>query len=192
MNQSLKLNLGCGNKRIDGFVNVDCVAGCQPDMVVNLESTPWPWESDSVDEIKMIHVLEHLGQTTEVFLSIVKEMYRVSCDGAVIEIVVPHPRSDYFLGDPTHVRPVTNDMLNLFDQRLNRKWAETGSSNTPLGMIVGVDFEVESLEHVLEPDWLEKLVSGQMSNAEMAAAVRQYNNVVIQTRIIWRVRKSRN
>ncbi len=190
--QPLKLNLGCGNTRIPGFVNVDCVAVCHPDMVVNLESTPWPWESDSVDEIKLIHVLEHLGQATEVFLSIIREMYRVCRDGAVIEIVVPHPRSDYFLGDPTHVRPITVDMLNLFNQRLNREWAQMGSSNTPLGLITGVDFEIESVVHTLEPEWKDKLVSGQMTEAEIATVARQYNNVIVQTRFIWRVRKLQN
>ena len=191
LSPALKLNLGCGNRKLAGFVNVDCVAVCQPDMVVNLEQTPWPWEADSIDEIKLIHVLEHLGQSTDVFLSIIKEMYRVCRDGARIEITVPHPRSDHYLGDPTHVRPVTLPMLNLFDQRLNREWAAIGAANTPLGIILEVDFEVESAAHVLEPEWQQKLSSGLMSEAEMASAVRQYNNVVMQTTIVWRVRKCR-
>jgi len=190
--KSLKLNLGCGNRKMDGFVNVDFVEACHPDLVVNLEKTPWPWDDHAVDEIKLIHVLEHLGQTTDTFLSIIKEMYRVCRDGAHIEIIVPHPRSDHFLGDPTHVRPVTIAMLNLFDQRLNREWEKMGAANTPLGLILGVDFEVESAVHTLEPDWQQKLTSGQMNESEIAAAVRQFNNVVIQTSIVWRVRKTRS
>jgi Flp pilus assembly protein TadD len=188
---ALKLNLGCGNRKMAGFLNVDCVAVCQPDLVVNLEQTPWPWADDAVDEIKLIHVLEHLGQSTEVFLAIIKEMYRVCREGARIEIIVPHPRSDHYLGDPTHVRPVTLPMLNLFDQRLNREWAAIGAANTPLGIILGVDFEIESAAHLLEAEWQQKLSSGQMSEAEMASAVAQYNNVVVQTTIVWRVRKGR-
>lgn len=187
----LKLNLGCGNRKMAGFVNVDCVEVCQPDLVVNLERTPWPWADNSVDEIKLIHVLEHLGQQTDVFLSIIKEMYRVCRDAARIEIVVPHPRSDTFLGDPTHVRPVTGAMLSLFDQKLNREWAEMGAANTPLGIILDVDFEIESLVHSLEPDWQEKLSSGRMSEAEVGQAARQFNNVISQSTIVWRVRKTR-
>ena len=174
-----------------GFLNVDCVAVCQPDQVVNLEQTPWPWADDAVDEIKLIHVLEHLGQSTDVFLAIIKEMYRVCREGARIEIIVPHPRSDHYLGDPTHVRPVTLPMLNLFDQRLNREWAAIGAANTPLGIILDVDFEIESAAHLLEAEWQQKLSSGQMSETEMASAIAQYNNVVIQTTIVWRVRKGR-
>ncbi len=187
---ALKLNLGCGNRKMAGFVNVDFVEVCQPDLVVNLEQTPWPWQDNSVEEIKLIHVLEHLGQQTDVFLSIVKEMYRVCRDGARIEIIVPHPRSDAFLGDPTHVRPVTGDMLNLFNQRLNREWEKVGAANTPLGIILDVDFEIESMVHTLEPDWQRKLSSGQISEAEVSQAARQFNNVISQSTIIWRVRKA--
>lgn len=187
--KALKLNLGCGNRKMDGFLNVDCVEVCQPDMVVNLERTPWPWPDNSVDEIKLIHVLEHLGQQTDVFLAIIKEMYRVCRDAARIEIIVPHPRSDTFLGDPTHVRPVTGAMLNLFSKRLNREWAEMGAANTPLGIILDVDFEIDSFVHTLEPEWQGKLSSGQLSEAEVAQAARQYNNVISQSTIFWRVRK---
>lgn len=185
----LKLNLGCGNRKMPGFVNVDCVDVCQPDLVVNLEAAPWPWQDDSVDEIKLIHVLEHLGQQTDCFLAIVKEMWRVCCDGASIQIVVPHPRSDHYLGDPTHVRPVTAAMLDLFNQRLNREWAALGASNTPLGQILGVDFEIESALHTLDPVWQRRQAAGELSEAELRQAVRQYSNVVEQTTIVWRVRK---
>jgi tetratricopeptide (TPR) repeat protein len=186
---ALKLNLGCGNLKMKGFVNVDCVAICQPDMLVDLEKTPWPWEDDSVDEIKLIHVLEHLGQQTDVFLSIIKEMYRVCRDGARIEITVPHPRSEAFLGDPTHVRPVTGAMLHLFSQKLNRECVAAGASNTPLGLILGVDFEIESNLDALMPFWQTRLSSGQMSEAEVRQAARQYNNVISQSTFIWRARK---
>ena len=59
----LKLNLGCGKRRREGFINVDSQPGCQPDLVLDLEALPWPWADDSVDEVDLIHVLEHLGQS---------------------------------------------------------------------------------------------------------------------------------
>ena len=39
----MKLNLGCGNYKMNGFVNVDKFADCEPDEVVDLEVFPWPW-----------------------------------------------------------------------------------------------------------------------------------------------------
>ncbi len=53
-------------------------------------------------------------------------MYRVCRDGAVISISVPHPRHDDFINDPTHVRVVTPELLNLFNKKLNKQWAEGG------------------------------------------------------------------
>jgi len=84
---------------------------------------------------------------------------------------------------------VTGAMLNLFSKRLNREWAEMGAANTPLGIILDVDFEIDSFVHTLEPDWQGKLSSGLMSEAEVAQAARQYNNVISQSTIVWRVRK---
>src|SRR6516162_1537826 len=60
----LKLNLGCGDKRIPGYINVDKFSN--PDLKHDLETFPWPWPDDSVSEILLIHVLEHLGQETRV------------------------------------------------------------------------------------------------------------------------------
>ena len=51
----LKLHLGCGNKMLNGYINVDKYG--KPDILKDLEELPWEWESNSIDEILMIHVL---------------------------------------------------------------------------------------------------------------------------------------
>ena len=52
-NRELKLNLGCGNQRPDGFVNVDASARCKPDILHNLETFPWPFDDNSVAEARL-------------------------------------------------------------------------------------------------------------------------------------------
>ena len=47
---------------------------------------PWPWPTDSVDEILLRHALEHIGESTETFLRIMQELYRVCRHSAVINI----------------------------------------------------------------------------------------------------------
>ena len=110
----MKLNLGCGQHKIEGYVNVDQHGDA--DMVHNLETFPWPWSDNSIEEIMAAHVLEHLGADFNTFAKIIQENYRISTPNGLIKIVVPHPRHDYYLCDPTHVRPITADLFRLFSK----------------------------------------------------------------------------
>src|SRR3954452_15303504 len=103
----MKFNMGCGRRKLEGYVNVDAVAASGADQVWDLEQTPWPWADGCAEEIRFIHSLEHMGADTKVFLAIIQETYRIAAPGCRVVIHVPHPRHDHFLGDPTHVRPVT-------------------------------------------------------------------------------------
>ncbi len=180
----LKLNLGCGLRKQDGYLNVDASPACSPDQVVDLERTPWPWPDDSVEAVSLIHVLEHLGQQPAVFLAILKELWRVCCDGARIHIEVPHPRSDEFLGDPTHVRPVTPDTLALFSHRNNAEYERIGAANTPLGRYLGIDFEIVSSSLTPRHAWLERLARGEIDEASLRVAGDSQWNVYSNIQIV--------
>ena len=64
----MKLNLGCGQNRLDGYVNADREPVVEPDVVMDLEEFPWPFDEHSVDEVMANHVLEHVGARAEVFI----------------------------------------------------------------------------------------------------------------------------
>lgn len=55
----MKLNIGCGQKKLRGYINVDINPSNQPDMVLDI-TKDWPWDNDSVDEILLDNVVEHL------------------------------------------------------------------------------------------------------------------------------------
>jgi hypothetical protein len=174
----MKLNLGCGLNRKEGWHNVDKYGVCQPDEVVDLERFPWPWPDASAGEVLFNHSLEHMGQSADVFIGIMRELWRVCAPGALIQINVPDPRNDNFIDDPTHVRPVTEGVLSLFSQSLNRLWASKQAANTPLGLIHGIDFEIENHHRDLEEPWASLLKDGRIGEAEVEEAVRRYNNVI--------------
>lgn len=176
----MRLNLGCGGRKYPDWVNVDKFATCSPDQVVDLEQFPWPWPDNAVDEVRMYHVLEHLGAKTETYLEIIKELYRVCRDNAAIHIIVPHPRHDDFLNDPTHVRVVTPVSFTLLSQAKNREWLATGASNTPLALYLDVDFAVDTEAYVLENPWDTLFEQKKLPPADLQHAVRLYNNVVRQ------------
>lgn len=150
----LKLNLGCGFNHKDGYVNVDNFDTCNPDVLLNLENTPWNmWEDSSVDEVYMCHVLEHLGQHVTVYFQIIKELYRICKDGAVIEIIVPHWMHENFAHDPTHCRIVTPIGLAMFNQQRNLNDMANGGAESKLGLMLGVDFELTNVVYIPDGHW---------------------------------------
>ena len=184
----IKLNLGCGEKHLLDHINVDKYG--TPDILCNLEEFPWPWEDNSVSGITMNHVLEHLGQTPDIFINIFKELYRISKPDSTVTIVVPHPRHDDFLNDPTHVRPVTMETIQLFSKKFNAKCKKNGAANTPLGIYHNVDFEIIDGSLNLDQIWNEKMEKEGLSNDKIILASNSMNNVIREIVMVVKVIKS--
>lgn len=93
----MKLNLGCADRALAGFIGVDI---CPPaDQIADLNG-PWPWPDSSVDEVVAFDVIEHLKDK----IHTMNELWRVLKPGARATIEVPS--STHGAGadqDPTHV-----------------------------------------------------------------------------------------
>nr|CRH05188.1 Putative SAM-dependent methyltransferases [Candidatus Magnetococcus massalia] len=187
-NPLIRLNLGCGSQKLPGFINVDKFG--EPDFKHDLEIFPWPWADSSVEVVYMSHVLEHLGRETDVYLQVMQELYRVCAADAEVVIKVPHPRHNHYLSDPTHVRPIIPEGMELFSKAKNRQWMESGNANTTLGLFLDVDFEVISSNFVLDPAWDNPLKSGQISESDVFQAIHRFNNVVAEIHMVLKVVKS--
>lgn len=186
-----KLNLGCGSHRLEGWCNVDRVAALQPDVVHDLESIPWPFEDDAVEEVLLQHVLEHLGADPRVFLAVMAELYRVCRPGALVRIHVPHPLHRDFRSDPTHVRAITPEVLAMFSRSQCESWQRSGAANTPLALICAVDFAQESCQYLADGDTLQKLAAkGIAIPVEEAIAYSDiFNDLIKEIQICLRVCK---
>jgi len=178
----LKINLGSGDKKIEGFLNLDKFDTFKPDYVHDLETFPYPFNNNEVSHILMSHVLEHIGQSPDTFNNIMKELFRICCNKALIDIVVPHPRHDTFLADPTHVRPITSLGLELYDLSLNKKWLKEKAANSPLAIIHNVNFKI--VETLLYLDKKYELLINQkkITKDELDFHAKHYNNVIVQTK----------
>lgn len=174
----LRLNLGCGERHLDGYINVDKFGN--PDLKHDLETFPWPWADNSVIEILLIHVLEHLGRDTNTYLGIIKEMYRVCQPGAKVRIIVPHHRHDYFFDDPTHVRVVTPAGLSLFSQRLNKMWIEQKAANSTLALYLGVNFELIETYYTPSSHWFNLHPEPEVDIDFLLSESIYYNNLIEQ------------
>lgn len=88
--QPVKLNLGCGDKILPGYINVDVVEsrlGFKPDVLCDLHRL-MPFEDNSVDEILSVHVVEHFWRWEVV--DILKEWVRVLKPGGRMILECPN------------------------------------------------------------------------------------------------------
>jgi SAM-dependent methyltransferase len=86
----LRLNLGCGDKILPGYVNVDVVearAGMKPDVVCDLHDLA-PFEDASADEILSVHVVEHFWRWE--IRDVLREWLRVLKPGGRMIVECPN------------------------------------------------------------------------------------------------------
>jgi len=68
----MKLNLGCGKQKLEGYIGVDVC----PEAELNHDlRNPLPFEDNSVEEILAIHLIESFYQWE--FPPVLKDWYRV-------------------------------------------------------------------------------------------------------------------
>src|SRR3989338_2643314 len=103
----MKLDIGCGDrgKRAEGCVGIDNNRYADPDILCDA-SKSLPFKNDIFSEIVASHVIEHVDD----LVSTLKEMYRVSKDGCIWKIGVPHFSRGY--SHPFHTRGFGIDFWN--------------------------------------------------------------------------------
>lgn len=106
-----RLHFGCGNDKLQDYINCDISADCAPDMVVDLEHK-LPFPDNYTDEILMNHVLEHITN----FIDLMHELHRISKNGAVLSIRTPFYSAWGQYNDPTHVRFFSPFTFNYFKE----------------------------------------------------------------------------
>jgi SAM-dependent methyltransferase len=123
---SKKLNLACGYDYKQGWINIDIFydesRGVKPDIILDLQSFPWPIKSDSCEYVLLSHYLEHLPHLIETdigkqdaLVRTMKEVHRILKPRGIVEIRVPDPANiiSYF-NTPTHYRLITKGVIEAF------------------------------------------------------------------------------
>jgi SAM-dependent methyltransferase len=108
-----KLNLGCGRNKKEGFVNVDWDKLNSPDIVVDLNEYPYPFEDNSFDYIEAFHILEHLNKPFKTM----GELRRILKKDGIVKIKVPHFSRGFTHTEHSHGFDVTLPIY--FDEDLN-------------------------------------------------------------------------
>lgn len=134
MSVEIKLDIGCGKQKQQGYVGVDRIKFDGVDVVLDVGKEPWPWEDESVSMVYSSHCIEHLEAMERVH--VVNEMYRVLKKGCCAQIIVPHWSSCRAYGDMTHKWPPISEFWFYY---LSKQWRE---QNAPHNDMYICDFEV--------------------------------------------------
>ena len=108
-NKSRKLNIGCGRDIKKGYINLDGSRIKGVDVVHNLDKYPWPFPSNYFEEIYARDSIEHLND----LFAAMKEIHRISKNGAAIRIIVPywHSSAAFY---PNHHYFFNTDSMKFF------------------------------------------------------------------------------
>ena len=85
-----RIDLGCGDKKREGFYGIDIYDGPAVDRVMNIEAERLPFEDGSIEYVFSSHMFEHLTY----FPFVLQEIFRVCKDGAVVEVWTPYGKSN--------------------------------------------------------------------------------------------------
>jgi hypothetical protein len=117
--QELKLNLGCGVHKIEGFIGVDMEPSDAVDVDKDLRQRPWPWKDNSVSEIIANYLLMYLVGIDR--LRFMDEAFRILKVGAKLTLKVPYWASVRIGLDPLYEWPPITEMSFLM---YNKEWRE--------------------------------------------------------------------
>ncbi|MGK2953665.1 MAG: class I SAM-dependent methyltransferase [Thiobacillus sp.] len=170
----MKIDIGCGGKKKEGYVGLDQYPMPGVDHVVNIGTEVWPFENGSVGEAYSSNFLEHLtnlnGANERVHFF--NELFRVLRFGAKAFIAIPHWNSCRYYGDPTHKEPFSEFGVYY----LNREWRLSQAPHTdivwnPKGY--SCDFD-SSLGYVLQPKFRNlKIEEKEYTQARLRDAVEE-------------------
>lgn len=86
----MKLNLGCGKKILDNYINIDWISSPGVNMILDLSTDKLPFNNESIDEIIADDILEHIWN----WENLIEECIRVLKINGILKIHVPYRMTD--------------------------------------------------------------------------------------------------
>jgi len=150
-----------------GWINLDVMALPGVDVVADLDrcaEAPLPFEADSIDELLMSHVIEHLHHT----LPLMQELHRIARAGAMLTIRVPYGGTDDAWEDPTHLRPYFINSFAYFSQPAYWR-ADYGYRGDWQPDLITLLIPAVQIEGLAPQDVMKKVMAGRNVVREMIA-----------------------
>ncbi|HDK42881.1 MAG TPA: methyltransferase domain-containing protein [Candidatus Pacearchaeota archaeon] len=163
----IRLDLGCGNNKKEGFIGVDVSNKTNADITHDLNFYPYPFKDNSVSEIYCSHFIEHVGN----IVRFMEECYRILTDKGIFHILAPYYSSIRAWQDPTHVREISESTFLYF----NKHWININGLNH---YNINCDFGIQNIKYIYSSEWDTR------SEEAKEWARQHYINVVLDINVI--------
>ncbi len=97
---TIKLNLGCGRRYLEGYINIDIQERIHSDLVCDI-TEGIPFNDNTIDEVRAHDFLEHIPLGKTIF--VISEIWRVLKPAGILEHFTPSTDGRGAFQDPTHV-----------------------------------------------------------------------------------------
>lgn len=124
----VKINLGCGEDKKPGYINVDASSLVSPDITHDLNEFPYPFAASSIDCIEASHILEHLEKP----FAVMAELHRILKPNGLLTVKVPHFSRGMNHAEHAHGFDVT------FPLYFNSSFTKSG--------YIGIDFKLKKMK----------------------------------------------
>jgi hypothetical protein len=174
--RGVKLDLGCGKSKKQGFLGIDRRRFDGVDGVTDLTKKKWIFDQPVLGQLKLLpenldgsagfilpdnsvaeahcsHFLEHLehNQRQPERVRFMNELWRVLIPGGIATVITPHWASNRAYGDFTHADKPVSEMFYVY---LNKEWREAHAPDNDIEFNpdgYSCDFDHE-LGYGLHPD----------------------------------------
>ena len=147
----IKLNLGCGNKILPGYVGVDLFPCAGARVRCNL-TRALPFADRSVEAVQLDNVIEHVPDIPH----LMRELQRICRPGARIRILTPHFSAQASWRDPTHLHHLSWFSIEHFTEARHYTGGGFRLVGRELSFVGGPMGLVARLLFALGPDSYEK------------------------------------
>lgn len=108
----IRVELGCGMKKPDGYIGIDIRPYKCVDYVLDLGKDRLPFDNDSVDEFRAQHLFEHF--TSNGLFWCVEECWRCLKPSGELKIAVPKAGTPGWFLNPDHKIHFVKDTFSFF------------------------------------------------------------------------------
>lgn len=144
----MRLNIGCGNDKQEGWLNADASPLCNPDVVCVL-GTELPFEDNQFYEVRVLNVLCQI-QSNEEFVTAINELWRVTKDTGEIHVRVPIASDIIAYQDPMDCRRFTPESFSYM-QHEHRRYEQYGKHYGFNPFMVKLDNSLRQMLFTLTP-----------------------------------------